>query len=119
VVTLDATIEDGWHVYSVAQPAAQPGGGPIPTRITIVSGQNVTAAGDPKAETPPQVSFDSAFRMNVAEHDRQARFTVPIALATAPAPDSVRVDVRYQTCNASLCLPPRTVHLAAAMTRGS
>jgi thiol:disulfide interchange protein DsbD len=114
-IRVDAAIQDGWHVYSITQPA----GGPIATRISVPAGQPFLAAGAVEATTPPHVAFDDAFRMNVQLHVKAASFDVPVrftgATAAAGSSDSVHVNVRYQACNASLCLPPQTARLAAAV----
>ena len=112
-VTLDAAIENGWHVYSVSQPA----GGPIPTRITIPPDQGVDASGAAHVTPPPRTQFDSAFKMNVEEHDGHAQFALPVSITASSVPSAVRVNVRYQACNASFCLPPQTARLTAAVSR--
>jgi DsbC/DsbD-like thiol-disulfide interchange protein len=111
-VRVDASIQDGWHIYSITQPA----GGPIATRITVPVGQPFVAAGDPKPTAQPRVAFDDAFKMNVQLHEKAVGFTVPVRASTAAtsATDSVHVNVRYQVCNESLCLPPQTAKLVTA-----
>jgi len=108
---IEARIEDGWHIYSITQPA----GGPVATRITFPTGQTFESAGNPKPSVQPGVAYDEAFHMNVELYEKAASFTVPVrrAGATITAPDSVHVNVRYQVCNASLCFPPHTAKLAA------
>lgn len=109
-VRIDAKIQDGWHIYSITQPS----GGPIATRISIPPGQPFVAAGDPKPSVPPHVSFDDAFRMNVQLHEKTVGFTIPVrSTSTATTSDSVHVNVRYQVCSRSLCLPPQTAKLVA------
>ena len=112
-VRIDAKLQGGWHIYSITQPA----GGPIATRITLPAGQPFTLASAPKPTVQPEIKFDEAFRMNVQLHAKAVGFTVPVRLARAtPAPDSIRVNVRYQVCNASLCYPPQTAKLAAPVS---
>lgn len=115
-VRVTAKLEDGWHVYSLTQPA----GGPKATRISVPAGQAFVLAGEPRPTVPPQVKYDGAFRMNVQEHERSVTFDIPVrATRGVKAPgDSLRVEVRYQICDASLCYPPQTSRLAAAVTAG-
>src|SRR6185437_8206739 len=65
----------------------------------------------------PHIAFDSAFKMKVQLHEKAASFDVPVRFignaATGATGDSVHVNVRYQVCNASLCLPPQTARLVA------
>jgi thiol:disulfide interchange protein DsbD len=111
-VQIDAAIQDGWHIYSTTQPA----GGPIATHFTVPDSQPFIMAGDPTPTIEPRVQFDSAFGMNVQLHEKAVGFIVPIRSIDAEptAADSIRVNVRYQVCNATLCLPPQTAKLAAA-----
>ena len=112
-VRINAVLQDGWHIYSITQPA----GGPIATRITLPTEQAFTLASDPKPTVQPEIKFDEAFRMNVQLHEKAVGFTVPVRLAAAmPIPDSVHVNVRYQVCNASLCYPPQTAKLVAPVS---
>ncbi len=109
-VRIDGTIQAGWHIYSITQPP----GGPYATRISVPDGQSFVAAGNPKAILAPHVAFDSAFKMNVQLHEKAASFDVPVRFTgKVAAGDSVHVNVRYQVCNASLCLPPQTAKLVA------
>jgi thiol:disulfide interchange protein DsbD len=110
-VRIDGAIQTGWHIYSITQPA----GGPYATRISVPDGQPFVVSGSPKPLLAPRVAFDDAFKMKVQLHEKAASFDVPVRF-TGPGSatgDSVRVNVRYQVCNASLCLPPQTARLVA------
>ena len=112
-VQIDAKIQDGWHIYSITQPA----GGPIATRITVPAGQPFILAAEPKPSAPPHVAFDDAFHMNVQLHEKAIGFEVPVRFIglAGNAASSVHVNVRYQACNASLCLPPQTAKLVTSV----
>jgi thiol:disulfide interchange protein DsbD len=109
-VALTATIEEGWHLYSIK---LEPGG-PVPTSITVPAGQVFALAGD-IAEPVPSSSFDGNFNKVLEYHENKAVFTIPLAAAaSAPAgKQTARVSISYQTCNDRLCLPPRQVSAAA------
>lgn len=103
-----AAIDQGWHLYSLDQPA----GGPLPTRIWIPESQKFKLAGD--IETPlPQVQFDTNFNMDTQFYDTEAVFSLPLETAKdAPAgKNTLIVNVFFQTCNDKTCLPPKTVKL--------
>jgi thiol:disulfide interchange protein DsbD len=108
-----ATIDPGWHVYSLTQGP----GGPIATRIALAAGQPFTLKGDPTGPAP-HTEFDPNFGIQVEQYEETAAFTVPVAVGTtAPAgKDSIVVRARYQVCNASLCLPPKTESVAVPVT---
>ncbi len=110
-VHIRADIQPGWHIYSLTQAA----GGPNPTRITLPPEQPFELIGTAEPSPAPRVAFDDAFHMNVELHEKAVGFTVPVRYTPSgkARPDSVRVNVRYQVCNASLCYPPQTARLAA------
>jgi thiol:disulfide interchange protein DsbD len=109
-LALTATIEEGWHLYSIK---LEPGG-PVPTSIAIPDGQPFSLAGE-IAEPLPQSSFDGNFNKMLDYHETKAVFTIPLkAAATAPTgKQTARVSISYQTCNDRLCLPPRQVAMTA------
>lgn len=114
-VKLHATIADGWHIYAINQGP----GGPTPTRITLAAGQPFAMAGAIKVAPSPRTEQDESFGVQVLMHEKSADFVIPIRAASTMknGPDSVRVNARYQACNSSLCLPPQTARLAAAVRR--
>jgi len=108
-----AAIDAGWHVYSLTQGA----GGPIAMRITLAPSQPFALEGIPTGPAPHK-AFDPNFGIQVELYEKSATFAVPVA-ATADAQagkDSILVRPRYQACNASLCLPPRTETVAVPVT---
>jgi DsbC/DsbD-like thiol-disulfide interchange protein len=112
-IALVATIDDGWHLYSTTQPP----GGPVPTRITVAASPVFGASGSitfPK----PAVAPDPNFGINVETYDRSVTFTVPVKIASnaRPGVDTVAIQARFQACNASLCLPPRTQTVSVPVT---
>jgi DsbC/DsbD-like thiol-disulfide interchange protein len=110
---ISAAIDSGWHVYSLTQGA----GGPIAMRITLAAGQPFALKGNPTGPAP-HTAFDPNFGIQVELYEKSATFTVPVAVATAAPPgrDSILVRPRYQVCNASLCLPPRTETVVVPVT---
>lgn len=112
-LTVTATIADGWHVYSLDQGA----GGPIPTRITLAEGSAFMISGSVRGPVPIR-RFDPNFGIVVDTYERSATFTLPLKAAPSAVPgaDTVGVRVRYEVCNASVCLPPRTVSLPVPIT---
>jgi hypothetical protein len=113
VVHLTARIAGGWHMYSLTQPA----GGPVPARIAVAPDQPFTLA-EPIVGPAVDKRFDPNFGINVETYDAQATFAVPIRIApNAPRGHaSIALTARFQTCNATLCLPPRTEHLTVPLT---
>ena len=80
-VKLLATVQEGWHLYSL-KPMPE---GPIPTRIWIAEGQPFTLAGSIHAPDP-QVMQDPSFGMEVELYEGEAVFTLPVQVAAGAMP---------------------------------
>lgn len=113
-VKLIAEVEPGWHLYALDQPD----GGPIATTIKVPVGNMFEIAG--KILTPqPQIKPDNNFIINGKALEtkfftERAEFTVPLkALENAPS-DAIALDVRFQLCNDTFCLPPRSKRVTFA-----
>jgi len=109
-VLVTAKIADGWHLYSMDEME----GGPTPTWLIVPDGQPFTLKGRVR-EPQPTVEFDPNFNLETRYFENSVTFEMSIkAGARVPAgANTVRIDVRYQTCNDRTCLPPKTVHLSA------
>ena len=109
-VSVTATINPGYHVYSLV-PVPTPG--PSETQLSV-SAPGFTAAG-PVTESAPEVIYDKAFEKKLGLHEKTATFiqalTVPNAAPAASVP--LTISVRYQACDASSCLPAKTVTVDA------
>ena len=112
-IQLKARIDQGWHVYSISQGP----GGPIPTRIALAPGQPFELVGTVQGPRP-DTRFDSNFGINVETYDDLATFalTVRVGANARPGTDTLAIKARFQTCNASLCLPPHTETLLLPVT---
>jgi thiol:disulfide interchange protein len=104
-----ATIADGWHLYSMDEME----GGPTPTWIIVPDGQPFTLKGKVR-EPQPTVEFDPNFNLETRYFENSVSFEMSIKAAATvpPGTDTVRIDVRYQTCNDRTCLPPKVVTLS-------
>jgi len=109
---LTAQIAAGWHLYS----ANQSPDGPRPTRITLPAEQSFKLAGEIDAP-PPRTAFDENFGFETSFYQNSATFTLPVRVAedVQQGRHQLRVNAYFQTCNDSLCLPPKTVQLVAAI----
>ena len=107
-VQVEASIEEGWHLYSTQQPD----GGPKPTRITLKADQVFDAAGTVEAPAP-LTAHDANFDIETEFYEEAVTFTIPVRVSPRAAAGSykVQVEVRFQSCTSELCLPPATVKL--------
>ena len=115
VARLEAKLEPGWHLYSLTTPP----GGPNPTTIRMADHPAVAAFR--VFEPPPKRAFDAAFGLDTETYEESAAFLIETALkpAAAAGPSDLTAEVRYQTCNDRLCLPPVKRTATAALTIGS
>ena len=106
-VEVSAQIEDGWHLYSLTQPAP-----PDPTVISVPAGQPFTLEGTIEAPMPEK-GYDEAQAAETEYYKESVSFLVPLLSAkTAKAgAHKVKVTARWQACNGSLCLRPQTTTL--------
>lgn len=105
--TLKARIEDSWHLYAVDQPD----GGPLPTRITVPDGLPLEIDG--KIASPkPITEFDPNFNIDTKFFKTSAEFVARLTAKSAFAGDDLALNVRFMACQATFCLPPRTVKVS-------
>jgi thiol:disulfide interchange protein DsbD len=100
---LSATIEPGWHLYSLTTPR----GGPIPTTATLRAGAlQKTVFYQPA----PDRQFDQNFNLDTETFAKQAALLVSgvVPLDAHAGGLDVTADVRYQACSDRQCLPPKT-----------
>ena len=107
-VKLVASVQAGWHLYSL-KPMSE---GPIPTRIWIAEGQPFSLAAAVQAPEPTTMQ-DPTLNMEVEFYEGETPFSLPVKVAagTAAGSRSLTVSASYQTCNDKLCLPPKTVRI--------
>ena len=115
-VELKAEIESGWHLYALEQPV----GGPVATTIKVTEGRSFEIAG--KIESPkPTIKADPNFPVDgkpleTKFFEKFATFKMPLKSITDGTADSLALDVRFQLCNDTSCLPPKTVRVSFAAT---
>ena len=110
-VTLQARIPSEWHIYSVSQPP----GGPSRTVISLPDKQPFKQDGSLEPP-PPHKGFDPNFNIDTETYVGGVQFKLPVRVAAA-APkgaQKIAIDVKFQACNETMCLPPKTLHLQAA-----
>lgn len=110
VLQLTADIERGWHLYSTERVE----GGPSPTRITLAPNQGFEIAGE--IDSPaPHSAYDPNFQVATESYEGSVTFQIPVKRVNPDAQiDGLRVQVRYQTCTPTICLPPKLLELVPA-----
>lgn len=107
---LHAEIGSGWHIYAPTQQA----GGPVAMSVTVPQGQPFTVGGALESSVPHK-AHDENFDMETETYEGAADFNLPVKAGAATGAAMLLLDVRYQVCNATFCLPPHTKHLSVAV----
>ncbi|MGB7202838.1 MAG: cytochrome c biogenesis protein CcdA [Pyrinomonadaceae bacterium] len=112
---LMAEIESGWHLYALEQPK----GGPIATTIKVSNGSQFEIAGKITSPKPIQ-KIEELFvgedgkPLETKFFENTVTFAVPLKAKADVSADTLALDVRFQLCNDTLCLPPKTIKVTLA-----
>lgn len=102
VVLLKATIDEGWHIYSLNVKE----GGPIKTSFKFTPSKEYTLVGK-TIEPAPITKFDKSFGMNLTYFENSVVFQQKVKLKGKKV--TVKGSLEYMTCDDHKCLPPETV----------
>ena len=113
-VTVTATIEEGWAVYSQENYGDM---GPWPTSMAIDVKEGIELIGTP-SETGSKVidGHDVVFDMQVKKFKGAASFTQRVKAEGGSA--QVTGMFEYMTCNDETCLPPATNYFVIDLANG-
>ncbi len=106
VVFLKATIDQGWHIYSLNVKD----GGPIKTSFTFAKSPDYTLVGKP-SEPKAITKYEKTFSMNVSYFEKEVVFQQKIKL-NSPNASVVKGKLEYMTCNDHKCLPPDDIEFS-------
>ena len=108
---LTGTIQPHWHVYSMTTPP----GGPNPTKAGIAD--NPAVAGFKIYQSKPVRKLDPSFGIDTETFSEQyvLLFDVELKKDAAAGPTGIAANVRYQSCNDTICLPPKKKTAMAAI----
>jgi suppressor for copper-sensitivity B len=113
-LAVTATLEAGWHLYSITQ---RPGG-PLATKITIAGDSPRQPAGSFTAEPSPttrMIDDVPAWEgIPIEEHGGTVTWRVPLAAGSG----EVKGSIFLQLCQDTSCLPPRTIPFVATAAAG-
>jgi thiol:disulfide interchange protein len=97
------TIQPHWHVYSMTTPQ----GGPNPTTASIAD--NPAVAGFKIYQSKPVRKLDPSFGIDTETFSEQyvLLFDIELKKDAAAGQADIAANVRYQSCNDTICLPPK------------
>lgn len=112
LITVTATIEEPWHIYSLTQPE----GGPMRSEIVIEESE-MFKIGEFEADTDPATKVEEAFAPVKSEyHHGIVSWSAPIEFAKGTDPKQLTIDVAFvgQRCADNLgCVPIRGLEIVA------
>lgn len=105
VITLDAQIDEGWHLYGLSLPE----GGPNPTTIDFTLPAGVTLDGEIMVSEKAIEKLDEIFQMPLSWWASDVSFTQKFVVADGVSvPFNIGVSVGFQGCNDETCVAPKT-----------
>ncbi len=114
ILAVTATLEDGWHLYAITQKS----GGPLATKLAVAADSQRKTAGPFVADPPPHVrrvdDIPAWKGLPIEEHANEVTWRAPLAAGAG----DVKGSVRFQLCQDTSCLPPRTISFVAKAAGG-
>lgn len=104
-IKMDATIKEGWHLYS----QFLVGDGPIPTTFNFVESKNYTMVGKVK-ESEAKTAYDPNFDMEISFFEGKTTFYQEVKNQTS-VPQKISGSVEFMVCDDHMCYPPETVQI--------
>lgn len=102
---MKATIEDGWHLYSMEQESdSGPNSGPISLTFEFEKSPHYSLDGEIKEPTPKK-AHEAIFEMDVKFYEHEVVYKQKIKILTKDA-FTVTGLLNFQTCNDEMCIPP-------------
>jgi suppressor for copper-sensitivity B len=113
VLAITAVLEEGWHLYSLAQKP----GGPKPTTITIFADSpQLPAAAFQPDEPPHRRTVDDVpgwKGLVVEEHAGRVTWRAPLAANPGSSAPAIHGTVAVQLCRDNACSPPEKLAFTA------
>lgn len=108
ILYLKATIQDGWHIYSLDREKD----GPVKTTFSFAQSADYVLIGK-TGEPLPQSRFEKAFGSKVTYFEKEVIFKQRIRLKSTKG--TVHGKVVYMTCSDQKCLPPDNFDFAISL----
>ena len=109
-IQINATIDDGWHVYGLNIPKD----GPRATSIVFDKIENAQKVGELLAPSKLEKQFDANFNMELNWYSETAMFVQKIKFTDAQKV-KVKGQVEFMACNDKNCLPPTKKQFALTL----
>jgi thiol:disulfide interchange protein len=119
MLVVTATLEEGWHLYSLEQKP----GGPQPTKIMLAADSPLKLAGPFRPDAPPHKrtikDVPGWNGLVVEEHAGTVTWRAPLAASPDGKAAKIRGTVSLQLCRDNACTPPETIPFTAVAAGAS
>ena len=105
ILFMKATIENGWHIYSLETPHK----GPVKTTFSFSPAKSFSLEGE-VAGPLPSTKYEKAFGTNISYFEKSVVFRQKIKLKTDNV--TVKGTIEFMVCSDRQCLPPETIEFA-------
>lgn len=109
-VTITATFNEPWHIYS----QNTPDGGPVPTSFSFTKNPLVTLVGKPKESGKMKTIHDKNFGVDVKYYSDKVSFT-QLVKVRGNVKTNLAGEVNFMVCNDHECLPPSSSKFSVAL----
>ncbi|ANE53201.1 protein-disulfide reductase DsbD domain-containing protein [Flavisolibacter tropicus] len=109
-VSLTATLQKSWHLYSQTTPE----GGPFPTAINFAKNPLLSLDGDIKEVGKLEQKNEPLFGVDVKQFSNTVSF-VQVVKVKGKAKTFLSGSLEFMTCNNQECLPPQTKKFSIAL----
>jgi suppressor for copper-sensitivity B len=114
-LAITAEVADEWHIFSITQAP----GGPITSKIKLVTSDDYQLKGDFKPSPEPTIHVDNDVYkgLTIEEHIGTVTWSAPIELAAAVDPAKLKISGKLlvQSCSGSQCAPPQDLPFMATL----
>ena len=110
-VTLTATIQNNWHLYSQTQPADAIN---MPTEIIFNKNPLIIVDGKAKEVGKMEVYKDTRLGISAHQYAGKVEFVQKLKLKSATK-TNISGSVEYITCDDKKCLPPKKLNFTVAL----
>ena len=109
-VTMLASVQSPWHIYSQTTPE----GGPVPTQITFNKNPLLVFDGKAKESGKLITEYEEVFGVDEIYFDGKASFVQTVKLK-ANVKTNLSGKIKFMVCNDKQCLPPKEVPFSVAL----
>jgi thiol:disulfide interchange protein DsbD len=111
MVFLKATINKGWHIYSMTADEDSP----VKTSFTFTPSGDYKLAGK-TIEPKPVIKYEPALKMNLSYFENSVVFRQKIKLVATNVP-SIKGKLEYMACNDHKCNPSEEVQFNIPLSK--